>query len=308
VYSKGAELRKLIAAPELTLQPGVFNGFSARLVEKLGYKSAFITGSGTSESFLGWADMGVMGLEENVRACRAMADCTNLLLIADGDTGYGNPVNVYFTVRAFEGAGMAGVMIEDQVWPKRCGHMAGKELIPAEEMVEKVKAACEARRDPAFVIKVRTDAVGPFGTREAIRRLNMYADAGADLLFADAVLTAEDIGTLASNLSKPLDVNMGFGIRRRATTPLLSPRQLQDLGVAVAEYPRMLTAAALRGMMNAMEAFKQSVKTGEVVDRPDLSVSFEELNELMGFGFLTGLERRHLSSQQIETKYGPRHA
>lgn len=178
-------------------------------------------------------------------------------------------------------------------------HMAGKEVISAGEMVEKIKAACEARRDPAFVLKARTDAAGPLGITEAIKRLNMYAEAGADLLFADAVLTAEDIGTLARNVSKPLAVNMGFGIRQRSTTPLLSPRQLQDLGVALAEYPRMLTSAALRGMMNAMEAFAKSVKTGEIVNRPDLSVSFEELNDLMGFGFLTELERRHLSSDQL---------
>ena len=302
--SKGEELRKLIAAPEITLQPGVFNGFSARLVEKLGYRTAFITGSGVSENALGWADMGVMGLDENVRVSRAIAECTNLLLIGDGDTGYGNPVNVFFTVRAFEGAGLAGVMIEDQVWPKRCGHMAGKEVIPAEEMVEKIKAACEARRDPAFVLKARTDAAGPLGIPEAIKRLNLYAEAGADLLFADAVLAADDIGTLARNVPKPLAVNMGFGIRRRATTPLLSARQLQELGVALVEYPRMLTSAALRGMMNAMEAFARSVETGEVVDRPDLTVSFEELNDLMGFSFLTDLERRHLSRGQLESKYG----
>jgi 2-methylisocitrate lyase-like PEP mutase family enzyme len=304
MYSKGEELKKLIAAPQITIQPGVFNGFSARLVESLGYKSAIITGSGVSENFLGWADMGVMGLEDNVRVSRALAECTNLLLLGDGDTGYGNPVNVFFTIRALEGAGLAGAMIEDQIWPKRCGHMAGKELISAEEMVEKIKAGCEGRRDPAFVIKARTDAAGPLGIAEAIKRLNMYAEAGADLLLADAVLTTEDIGTLARNVTKPLSVNMGFGISRRKTTPLHSPRQLQDVGVAVAAYPRMLTSAALRGMMNAMKAFHQSVETGEVVDRPDLTVTFEELNELMGFSFLTDLERRHLSRSQLDSKYG----
>jgi 2-methylisocitrate lyase-like PEP mutase family enzyme len=304
MISKGKELRKLIDAPEITLQPGVFNGFSARLVEKLGFKTAFITGSGVSENALGWADMGIMGLEENVNVSRAIASCTNLLLIGDGDTGYGNPVNVFFAVRAFEGAGLAGVMIEDQIWPKRCGHMDGKELIPAEEMVEKIKAACEARRDPDFILKARTDSLKSYGISEAIKRLNMYAEAGADLLFADAVLNADDIGTLSSNISKPLSVNMGFGIRQRATTPLLSPQQLQKLGVSVVIYPRMLTSAALRGMINAMEAFAQSIKTGEVVDRPDLSVSFEELNDLMGFGFLKELEQHHLSRGQLERKYG----
>ena len=163
MISKGEALRKLINAPEITVEPGVFNGFSARLVEKLGFKSVVITGSGVSENALGWADMGVMGLDDNVRVSRAIAECTNLLIIGDGDTGYGNPVNVFFTVRAFEGAGLAGLMLEDQIWPKRCGHMAGKQLITAEEMVEKIKAGCEAKRDPAFVLKARTDAAGPLG-------------------------------------------------------------------------------------------------------------------------------------------------
>lgn len=126
MYSKGEEIRKLIAAPEITLQPGVFNGFSARLVEKLGYRTAFITSSGVSENALGWADMGIMGLEENVRVSRSIAECTDLLLIGDGDTGYGNPINVFFTVRAFEGAGLAEVMIEDQIWPKRCATWPAK--------------------------------------------------------------------------------------------------------------------------------------------------------------------------------------
>ena len=145
-------------------------------------------------------------------------------LIADGDTGYGNAVNVFHLVRAFEQADLAGLMLEDQTWPKRCGHMSGKSVISAEEMVEKIHAAKEARRDVDFIIKSRTDAFAPLGIDEVIRRLNLYADAGADLLFADALLSARDIRTVASNVNKPLSVNMGFGIRSRSTTPLLSPR------------------------------------------------------------------------------------
>src|SRR4051812_10514469 len=235
------QLRALIEAPEILVLPGVFDGYSARLVEQAGFPAGFISGAGISEAMLAQPDVGLMGLETNVSACRAFAACCNIPLLADGDTGYGNAVNVYHMVRAFEQAGIAGLMIEDQTWPKRCGHMSGKSVVSAEEMVEKIHAAKEARRDPDFIIKSRTDAFAPLGIDEVIRRLNLYADAGADLLFADALLSARDIRTVASNVNKPLSVNMGFGIRSRSTTPLLSPAELQDLGVAAVIYPRLLT-------------------------------------------------------------------
>ena len=297
-------LRRLIHAPEILALPGVFDGFSTRLVQRAGYKAAFITGSGVSEARLGQPDVGLMGLEENVAAARAMTACSDLALLADGDTRYGNAVNVYHTVRAFERAGVAGVMLEDQVWPKRCGHMKGKEVISAEEMVEKIRAAASARSDPDFVIKSRTDVLATHGVAEAIRRLNLYAEAGADLLFADAALSSEDIGTIARNVGKPLSVNMGFGIRQRSTTPLLSAAQLQALGVAVVIYPRMLTACALKGMENGLAHLRQSLDTGEVVDRPEALVSFEELNAIMGMSEIEDLERRFLTEAQRKAKYG----
>jgi 2-methylisocitrate lyase-like PEP mutase family enzyme len=194
-------------------------------------------------------------------------------------------------------------MIEDQVWPKRCGHMQGKEVISLEEGAAKIRAAAEARRDPDFVIMSRTDALATHGIDEVVRRLNAYAAAGADLLFADAVLSVSDIQTVLKNVSKPLCVNMGFGIRQRSTTPLLSARQLQDLGVAVVIYPRLLTAAAIQGMKHALAALNESLTSGEVVDRPDLLVAFEELNELMGMPELQRLEQRHLTREQLDTKY-----
>src|SRR5947207_5261945 len=302
--SLSSRLRALIDAPDILVLPGVFDGFSTRLVEKLGYTAAFITGSGVSESRLGQPDVGLMGLEENVAAARAIAACSNLALLADADTGYGNPINVHHTVRAFERAGVAGLMLEDQVWPKRCGHLKGKEVIPAEEMVEKVRAAAAARSDPDFVIKSRTDVLAAYGVSEAIRRLNLYAEAGADLLFADAAMSAKDIGTIAKNVVKPLSVNMGFGIRQRSTTPLLSAKQLQDLGVAVVIYPRLLTACALQGMKNGLELLKQSLDSGKVVDRPDALVSFEELHDIMGMHEIEEMEQRYLTREQLEAKYG----
>ena len=302
--SPGKRLRALIEAPGILALPGVFDGFSTRLVSKFGYTAAFITGSGVSESRLGQPDVGLMGLDENVAAARAMAACSELLLLADGDTGYGNALNVYHTVRAFERAGVAGLMLEDQVWPKRCGHLKGKEVISAEEMVQKIRAAAEARADPDFVIKSRTDVLATHGLAEAIRRLNLYAEAGADLLFADAAMSVEDIGTIAKNVRKPLSVNMGFGIRQRSTTPLLSAQQLQDLGVSVVIYPRMLTACALMGMKRGLELLQQSLDGGKVVDRPDALVSFEELHDIMGMAEIEDFEQRFLTPEQLETKYG----
>jgi 2-methylisocitrate lyase-like PEP mutase family enzyme len=292
--SKGARLKRLINAPEILITPGIYDGFSARLVERAGFTNASISGAGTSESRLGWADRGIMGFEENLANARRIADCTDLLLQADADTGYGNALNVYFVVRAFEKAGMAAIMIEDQVWPKRCGHMAGKAVIPAEEMVQKIKAAVDARQDPGFVIKARTDAAAPLGVDEAIRRLTLYAEAGADCLFADALLTREDIAKVAKSVPKPLSVNMGLGIRSRPTTPLIAPQELQAMGVAQVSYPRLLSTAALKGMMNALQVFKtEVVAKNNVVDRPDLAASFQELNDLMGLPVLEELERRY---------------
>jgi 2-methylisocitrate lyase-like PEP mutase family enzyme len=291
--SKGAQFRELINRPEILVQPGIYDGYSARLVERAGFRTASISGAGVSESRMGWADRGVMTFDENLANARRLADCTDLLLRADADTGYGNAMNVYFVVRAFEKAGVAALMFEDQVWPKRCGHMAGKAVIAAEEMVQKVRAAVAARRDPDFVIVARTDAAGPLGVDEAIRRLNLYAAAGADCLYADALMSKEDIARVAQGVPRPLIVNMGLGMRTRNTTPLMSPKELQDLGVAAVTYPRLLSTAALKGMMNAMAVFQEEiVRHNRVIERDDLQVSFGELNDLMGMKTLDDIERR----------------
>jgi len=292
--SRGKQFKDLMHAKEILIQPGVYDGYSVRLIEQAGFKTASISGAGVSESRMGWADRGVMTFEENLNNARRLADCSDLLLRADADTGYGNAMTVHFVVRAFEKAGVAALMIEDQVWPKRCGHMAGKACIPAEEMVQKVKAAVDARRDNDFVIVSRTDAAGPHGVDEAIRRLNMYAEAGADVMYADALLSKEDIAKVAKSVPKPLIVNMGIGMRPRKTTPLMSPKQVQDIGVAGVSYPRLLTTAGLRGMMNALAVFKEEVVGKNiVVDRTDLQVGFEELNDLMGMKFLDQLEEKY---------------
>jgi 2-methylisocitrate lyase-like PEP mutase family enzyme len=302
--SRGRRLKNMIEAPAILVLPGVFDGFSTRLVARAGYEAAFVTGSGVSESRLGQSDVGIMGMEENVAGVRSIASCTDMLLLADADTGYGNAVNVWHTVRAFERAGAAGIMLEDQVWPKRCGHMKGKEVIPADEMVQKIRAARAAASDADFVIKSRTDVLATHGSAEAIRRLNLYREAGADLLFADAATSVEQIREIAKTVNGPLSVNMGFGIRQRSTTPLVSAQQLQDLGVAVVIYPRLLTACALHGMQVGLDLLRESVESGQVIDRPDVLVSFEELHEIMGMHEVEALERSFLTESQRSTKYG----
>jgi 2-methylisocitrate lyase-like PEP mutase family enzyme len=294
--SRAARLKALINAPEILVMPGVFDGFSVRLVEQHGYGAALISGGGLSESLLGQPDVGLMGLETNLAAARRLAGCSNVPLLADADTGYGNAINVHYAARAFEQAGAAGMMIEDQTWPKRCGHMAGKSVISSAEMADKVRAAAQARVDPDFVIKARTDSFATHGIDEVIRRLNLYAEAGADLLFADALLSESDIATVAKNVYKPLCVNMGFGIRTRSTTPLISARRLQEIGVGAVIYPRLLTTCAIRGMMNGMAALDETLATGTVVEHPELTVSFEELNDLMGFQGIRALEKRYSGS------------
>ncbi len=298
--SRGKRLRALIAAPEILVCPGVYDGFSARLAAASGFETAVVSGAGVSECHLGWADRGIMGYAENVQVCRQLAEfCDDeLLLQGDADTGYGNAMNVHFTVRGFEAAGLAAVMIEDQVWPKRCGHMAGKSVIPADEMVDKVKAAVDARRDADFVIKARTDAAGPLGVDAAIDRLNRYAEAGADVLFADALLSEDDIAAVARQTPKPLSVNMGLGLLTRGTTPLIHPRRLQEIGVAMVSYPRLLSTGALRGMMNAMDAFQDMLAGTQAVERPDLLCPFKELNALMGIEKLDAIEARYAADEQ----------
>ncbi|MGI6852134.1 isocitrate lyase/PEP mutase family protein [Mesorhizobium sp. 1B3] len=291
----GKKFRDVLARQDILVLPGVHDGYSTRLVKRAGFAAATIGGSGISEARLGWADRGLMGMRENVDAARDLCACEpDLPMLADGDTGYGNAINAHFTVKAFERIGAAGVLIEDQTWPKRCGHMKGKSVIDREEAVDKIRAAVEAKSDPHFVLMGRTDTAATHGVAEAITRLNLFAEAGADLLFADALLSEDDIATVARETVKPLVVNMGLGLRARSTTPLISPARLRDLGVRVVVYPRLLTAAAVNGMNQAMDIFVRDVLNGEGhVDRPDLLASFEGLNALTGVAHLDALETNY---------------
>jgi 2-methylisocitrate lyase-like PEP mutase family enzyme len=301
---KTTRYKKLIQDKEILVTPGVYDGFTARLAQAMGFKSATVSGAGVSESRMCVPDMGIMGLADGVDQFRNIARCTDIPLKADADTGYGNAVNVYCAVQAFEQAGASCIMIEDQLWPKRCGHIKGKQVISAKEMVRKVEAAVAAKKDPDLCIMARTDAAGAMGIDEAIRRANLYADAGADVLFADALLSREDIKRFAGETKKPVAVNMGFGIRKRPTTPLISAKELQGMGVATVNYSRIMSGAAISGMKKALAVLMESNRKDEICDRPDLCIDFEEISDLMGLPQIKALEDRFLTEEVLADKYG----
>lgn len=304
MISGAKKLRELIQSGEFIVSPGVYDGYSARLVEAAGFKTAATSGAAISNALLGLEDLGFLGLTDNVDHCRNMARSISIPLTADADTGYGNPLNVHHTVRLFEEAGVAGVNIEDQVSPKRCGHMPGKEVVPLAEMVKKIEAACLARRDDAFVIVARTDALATEGLDRTLKRVAAYAAAGADMIFPDAVRSEEQIARIIEAAGIPVTINMGFGIRSRPTTPLFSVPRLKALGVRRISLPRMLAAAAIHGMRQALGVMQDVLRTGEPVDRPDLLVSIEEIWSLMGFDKAQELERRLLTVDALSAKYG----
>ncbi|OZI39054.1 carboxyvinyl-carboxyphosphonate phosphorylmutase [Bordetella genomosp. 1] len=286
------QFRQLLKNEPFLVSPGVYDGYSIRLVEAAGFKTACTSGAALSNALLGIADIGVMGLSENVAHCRNLARSVSIPMTADADTGYGNPVNVFHTVRMFEEAGVAGINLEDQVSPKRCGHMPGKDVVSEAEMVKKIEAACLARRDDDFVIIARTDAIAVEGIEGAVKRARAYGQAGADMIFPDAVRTEDDIKRLVDAAGVPLTINMGFGIRARPTTPLIPLPRLKEIGVKRISLPRMLPAAAIFGMRQALEVMQGVVKTGEPADRPDLLVGIEDIMALMGYEEMRALEKR----------------
>ena len=302
--SAPAAFRALLNSGEFLVSPGVYDGYSARLVEAAGFKSACTSGAAIANAILGVEDLGMMGLNENVNHCRQLARSIAIPLTCDADNGYGNPMNVHYTVQMFEEAGVAGVNLEDQVSPKRCGHMPGKEVVSKEEMVKKIEAACLARRDDDFVIIARTDALAVEGIDATLERIRAYVAAGADAIFPDAVKTEDQIARVVEAAGgKPVSINMGFGIRPRPTTPLIPLPRLKELGVRRVSLPRMLPAAAIKAMQEALSVMRGVMETGIPADRSDLLVGIDEIWKLMGFPAMQALEKQLLTTDHYETKY-----
>jgi 2,3-dimethylmalate lyase len=250
-----ARLRALLESGRTIVAPGAFDPLSARLVEEAGFPAVYMTGFGTSAALIGRPDVGLLTMTEMAGNAGRIAACVDIPVIADADTGYGNPLNVIRTVGAYETAGVAGIHLEDQVAPKKCGHMEGKLVIPAEEMAEKVRAAVEARAQPDFVIIARTDARAVEGLEQALRRGRVYRDAGADVLFIEA-LTSEAEAEAAVTAFP--DVPLLFNWAEGGKTPPISLDRLRELGYRIVIFPISTLLAATGAMRWILQEIAQA--------------------------------------------------
>jgi 2,3-dimethylmalate lyase len=280
-------LRELLAHPEPLIAPGAYDALSARLVEQAGFDVVYMTGFGTTASLVGRPDVGLLTATEMVDNARRIAAAVDVPVIADADTGYGNAVNVARTVQAYEQAGVAGIHIEDQVMPKKCGHMSGKAVIPADEMTGKIRAAVAARRDPDFLLIARTDAAAVEGLDAALGRARAYADAGADVLFVEAPTSEDDIARVATELRgvAPLVFNWAEGGR----TPPLPLARIAELGFALVLFPIGTLLAATAGIQHLLATLRtDGVPSAAMADLP----TFDGFTDLIGLPEIRELETR----------------
>jgi len=277
-------LRRLLAQPGIVVAPGAYDCLSARIIERAGFPAVYMTGYGISASFLGRPDVGLLTMTEMAGAAGRMAAAVSIPVIADADTGYGNPINVTRTVQEYERAGVAALHIEDQTWPKRCGNMEGKQVIPKEEMVQKVRAAVKARQDGDLVIIARTDAIAVNGLEDALERGRAYAKAGADVIFVEAPRNLEDVRAIAASIEAPLLFNRTAS----GKAPPLSVAELEALGFKMVIFPTHALYAVSRTVAALMEEIK---RTGSVAPSPDRLPSFDEFNDLIGLPEIRELER-----------------
>jgi len=282
--NKALRLRELMAEPGIIVAPGCYDGLSARMVAKAGFDVVYMTGYGTAASVLGMADYGFITMVEMATHAKNIANAVNIPLIADADTGYGNPLNVIRTVHEYERAGVAAMHLEDQVFPKRCGHMEGKQVVPLAEHAAKIRAAADARKD--MLIIARTDARAPLGLEAAIERGIAYHEAGADIIFVDAPQSVEELQTIAEKIKAPLFVNMTEG----GKTPLLTVKELGDLGYKIVIFPISGLLSALKAMEKTLEVLKRTGSTRDVLNQ----MSFPELNEIIGLSKVQEIEKKYM--------------
>jgi carboxyvinyl-carboxyphosphonate phosphorylmutase len=280
-------LRELLSRPEPLLAPGAYDALSARLVEQAGFDVVYMTGFGSTASLIGRPDVGLLTGTEMVDNARRIAAAVDVPVIADADTGYGNAINVLRTVQLYEQAGVAGIHLEDQVMPKKCGHMSGKVVIGADEMVGKLRAAVSARTDPDFLLIARTDAAAVHGLDEAIKRAVAYAEAGADVLFVEAPTSEADIARVAAELRgvAPLIFNWAEGGR----TPPLPLDRIAELGFALVLFPIGTLLAATAGIRSLLAT--QRADGTPTAAMPGLP-AFGEFTDLIGLPEVQELEQR----------------
>lgn len=285
---KSTRFKQLLNSPEILVMPGVHDALSARLAEQAGFSALTMGGYGVAASVLGQPDVGYLTMTEMIYTLKRICDVTTLPLLADADTGYGNAANVFRVVKEYEDAGAAALFLEDQEWPKRCGHMEGKRVIGMNEHVMKIKAAVAARRDPDFVIMARTDARSVHGLDEAIRRGKAYAAAGAELIFVEAPQSIDELVEIRKQIDGPLLANMV----ESGKTPMMSADELQEIGYNAVVFPVSsvyTVAAALRDLWLELKkngSTKEHMATGKMI-------SFSEFNQVIGLTAYKEIERNY---------------
>ncbi len=285
---KTKRLREMFEAPGLLVAPGAHDALTAKIIELVGFNVAFHTGYGTSATLLGAPDIGLVSFYEMVERVKYIAHAVNIPIFADGDTGYGSVVNVQRTVKEYIWAGASGMFIEDQLWPKRCGHLEGKELIPKDEMIAKIRAAHDTKmeEDPDFILGARTDAIAIEGFKSAIERANAYIDAGADFIFLDAPETEEQVRAIPHLVNAPSMLNLIEG----GKTPIFSFKEIEDMGYKILAYPLTALYSATKAMITVLKSLKEN---GLSLKDEEKMVTFSEFSDIIGlFNFL-----------EIEKKY-----
>lgn len=281
------KLKELVAAKRGVIVPGAFNALSARVIADLGFEAIYVTGAGVTNMWFGMPDQGFMGLAEIAEHTARIRDAVEVPLLVDADTGFGNALNVYHTVRTLERAGADCIQLEDQVAPKRCGHFAGKDVISTEEAVSKIQAAADARRDPDFLIMARTDAAAVHGFEAAVERAQQFAEAGADILFVEAVTSAAEIRALPQRLATPQLMNMVIG----GKTPIFNADELGQLGFGIVLYANAALQGAVMGMQKALTVLRDEK---QVLESSGLVTPFAERQRLVGKPEWDALEKRYV--------------
>lgn len=283
--ARNKRLRELIFGDDILMAPGAHDALTARIAEKCGFHAVYMTGAGTVNTQLGMPDHSIITLTEMVQSAARLAKATNLPIVSDADTGYGGVLNVMRTVKEFETAGVSGIHLEDQVMPKRCGHLQGKEIIALDEMTAKIQAACHARMDPDFLVIARVDARAPLGFDEAVKRGHAYVKAGADMIFPEALESETEFRSYAKEVKAPLLANMTeFG-----KTPFLSAEQFREMGYRMVIFP----ASAMRVAIKAIyELFSEIRHKGTQLKMVDRMFTRQQLYELLDYDGMLEQEAR----------------
>lgn len=296
---KSTIFRRMLHEPGIIVMPGAYDALSAKIIEMVGFKAIQHTGYGTAATLLGMPDIGLVSFKEMVERVKSIARAVNIPVIGDANTGYGNPINVYRTVKEYIWAGAAGLFIEDQVWPKRCGHMFGKLIIDKEEMVGKIMAAVDAKKelDPDFVIGARTDAIAVAGIDEAIERAEAYRKAGADFIFIEAFENIDQMKRAVKEVKAPLMLNLIEGGR----TPLVSVKEAEKLGFKIVIFPLTALYAATKAMIEVLTILKKEGSAQAYLDR---LVTFQEFAKIVEVQKFREMEERYIPEKILERMYG----